>query len=111
MARMRAYEISKIEGEPDELESSTVRLLGTPSYVYKELLTNVLEWMRASMRLNEGKALYFESKARGIFNYICETYRLAARDSRYSSLAEIAVFVPRLALKKIKNRINRFEQL
>ncbi len=106
LARIRAYEISEIGGSLDNAEAHTVRLFGTPSHVYKELLTNAFGWLIASIRRKESQAFYFESHGRDVFNYIRETFTLWKSIGNYSKLTEIASFVPRLALKKIKNYMN-----
>jgi glucosyl-dolichyl phosphate glucuronosyltransferase len=106
LARFRAYEISRNNADSDKDDSGTIKLFGTPSYVYKQLLTNAFGWLSASIRRKESKAFYSESQMRDALNYIRETYSMSARESLYSRLAEVGSFAPKLALKKIRNYLN-----
>ena len=102
LAYFRAYEVLEMNGDSDSRESDAIRLLGTPSHVYKELLMSAIRWAIASISGKESRAFYFESQLRDTLGYIHETYTLSS-DSNYSRLAEIVTFAPRLLRKKIRN--------
>jgi glucosyl-dolichyl phosphate glucuronosyltransferase len=103
VAGFRAYEVWNMDGDYDNGKPSTVRLLGSPSYLYKELARNLFDWVNAWARKRESDAFYFESQMRDLLSYIRETYELSTRDNDSSRLAEIALFVPRLVRKKLKD--------
>jgi hypothetical protein len=102
VAWFRAYEV----WESGNLEPITVRLLGAPSYLYKELVKNLFGWASSWIRQRESDTFYFESQTRDLLSYIRETYKLSTRDNDYSRLAEVALFAPRLIHKKIKDYKN-----
>ena len=87
-------------------ERTAVRLIGAPSYLYKQAVKNLFGWANAWIRRRESDAFYFESQTRDLLSYVRETYKLSCRDAGYSRLAEIALFAQRLVQKKIKGYKN-----
>ena len=106
VAWFRAYEVWEMDGDSGDRERTAVRLLGAPSYLYKQAVKNLFGWANAWIRRRESDAFYFESQTRDLLSYVRETYKLSSRDAGYSRLAEIALFAPRLVQKKIKGYKN-----
>ena len=97
MALMNAYETLPPTSSRDAARE--VKLFDSPAYLYRDLVSNLLGLLKATIKREESDALFHESRIRDIYNYI-RTKR-QNMSNRSPMLFEFADFAAALAQKKI----------
>lgn len=100
-ALMGLKECFSREGRLLPEQTPAPRLFGVPGFVYREMLGNIGEWMKAVVRREEGRAFYHENRVRHSLCYIHWRYRQHAVERPHATITEVAQFVRTVARKRL----------
>jgi glycosyltransferase involved in cell wall biosynthesis len=98
---MRLNEITGPDGRIISESPDVVTLFGVPSFVYRDLLVNSLDWAAATLLMRKAVALRCKNQVWYFVGYIGKRYELFAAQQNHSSISEIWGFVKAMLRKKL----------
>ncbi|MGB7925674.1 MAG: glycosyltransferase [Pyrinomonadaceae bacterium] len=104
-AMMNIRDLMDAEGRLKEKSAQGTTLFGTPGFLYRELLTESLRYLGATLRRRESKSFMYENEVRHLIAYIKQRYEQDALSRPHSRLAEIGAFTRSLLNRRSQLRV------
>lgn len=95
-AMMNLRDLTDAEGRLKPRAEQGKTLFGTPGFLYRELITESVRFLAATLRRRESKSLLHENNAQHLIAYIKKRYEQDALKRQHSLLAEVGGFTKSL---------------
>jgi len=101
---MHLNELIGPDGKLNKTSEPQLCLFGVPAFIYRQLLNEVPQWLKAAALGTEAQSLHHQNQILYFIGYIAQRYKDNVRERGHSSVIELERFMSGLVNRKLVSR-------